>query len=105
MNDMVGATGEWVLGQLDGITIVMVSVERSATSLALHLACPANDVTRELDARYAAGFDAWAAELRAARDRGERGPDAPEQPSAFLNDLPLILADDVGTVYAAPRKQ
>jgi hypothetical protein len=117
MNDKPDAlsivsTCDGVLGQVNGITVVFVSVERRTTCrvpnpicLVLNVRCPPNEVTLGMDARYRADFEAWVPERTAARDRGERGPDPPEYPDAFLNDLPLALADDVGTVYGAPWRK
>lgn len=35
----------------------------------------------------------------------ERGTDPPNQPGAFLNDLPLVISDDLGTEYTHRSKQ
>jgi hypothetical protein len=105
MNDAGSTSDPVLLGQVNGITVVLASVERGTTSVGLNLCCPSNEVTRGMDARHEADFEAWVSERTATRDGGERGPDPPKQPGAFLNDLPLALADDVGTVYAAPRKR
>jgi hypothetical protein len=75
------------------------------TSVVLGLYCPANEVTHRLDARHEAEFAAWTEEVLAARERGERGTDPPNQPGAFLNDLPLVIADDVGTQYVHLNKR
>jgi hypothetical protein len=96
---------EALLGQVEGIPVILASVECSATSVVLRLYCSANEVTRKLDAQYEAEFAAWTQEFLTARKRGGRGMDPPNQPGAFLNDLPLVITDDLGTDYIHPSKQ
>ena len=94
-----------LLGEVEGIRVILASVECSASSVVLKLYCPANEVTRRLDSEHEAEFAAWTKELLAARKRGERGTQPPNQPGAFLNDIPLVIADNLGTEYTHPSKQ
>ena len=97
---------EALLGEVEGIQVVLASVECSPTSLVVKLYCPANEVTRRLDAEHETEFAAWSEKFLAARKRGERATeDPPDQPGAFLNDLPLMVTDDLGTDYIHPDKQ
>ena len=93
------------LGEIGGIPLVLEAVECNATAVVVHLGCRHNDVTRALDAEYETAIASWAPEALAAKEQGVRSPDPPAQPGAFLNDIPLMLSDDLGTTYFALKKQ
>ena len=80
------ATG---LATVDGMTLVLLSVELWTTSVFLHLAVLRTPDTDEQDAAHQRAMDAWAA--------GRRDGAPPAQPGERLTRLALTLADDAGT--------
>jgi hypothetical protein len=79
------------LAEVDGMTLMLLSVELWTTSVFLHLAVLRSAQTDELDATHQRAMDAWAA--------GPHTDDPPPQPGERLTRLPLMLADDAGTPY------
>lgn len=93
------------LGDVDGITVVLVLVELWTARSCLRLEALPNELTDTLDADYDREWSAFAERRRARRD-GAEVADAdlrpPEQPSVSrLAALPLSVSDDVGTRYHA----
>jgi hypothetical protein len=83
------------LADVDGFTLLLVSVELWTNGPVLRLAGLRNASTDTLDAAHEAAMARWAA----ARAR-DVGADPPELPGERLMRLPLALADDAGTTYA-----
>ncbi|HEX7300411.1 MAG TPA: hypothetical protein VF257_15540 [Solirubrobacteraceae bacterium] len=90
------------LADVDGLTIVLVSVELWTSGLLVRLAALRNALSDELDANYGASMMLW------AETRQERGPEpevphvpVPLQPGDRLLRLPLTLFDDVGTRFSS----
>jgi hypothetical protein len=79
------------LAAVDGMTLVLLSVELWTTSVFLHLAVLRTPKTDEQDATYQRAMDAWAA--------GPREGSPPAQPGERLTRLPLTIADDAGSEY------
>jgi hypothetical protein len=79
------------LAEVDGMTLMLLSVELWTTSVFLHLAVLRTPETDEQDAAYQRAIDAWAA--------GARDDAPPAQPGERLTRLPLTIADDAGTRY------
>ncbi len=79
------------LAVVEGMTLVLLSVELWTTSVFLHLAVLRTSETDEQDAAHQRAMDAWGA--------GPRDGDPPAQPGERLTRLPLTLADDAGTRY------
>lgn len=96
-------TPERQLGEIEGITIVVVLIELWSRRLVLRLEARQNDITEVLDAAFNAEWKAWESrwvDHRAAAEAEDVPP--PEQPSVSrLSGLPLSVADDVGTRYHA----
>jgi hypothetical protein len=91
------------LGEVDGITVVVMRVELWASRLILRLEGLQNQLTDALDATFDTEWKAWErrwVEDRAAAEAGDVPP--PRQPSVSrLDGLPLSVADDVGSRYHA----
>jgi hypothetical protein len=81
------------LADVDGLTLVLASVELWTSSLFLRMAVLRNAVTDGLDAEHREAFERWSA--------GDRASPPPPQPGARLNALPLTVTDDAGTAYVA----
>jgi hypothetical protein len=96
-------TPERLLGDVDGITIVLRVVELWKSRLVLLLEAQQNQITRALTAAFDAEWRVWESrwvEHRAAAEAEDLGP--PEQPTVpRLSELPLSVADDLGTRYYA----
>lgn len=88
-----------VLGEIEGIAIVLRAVDVSADGVVVHLGARRNARTDELDCAFETAVEAWELVAVAARHRGQRPPTAPAQPGAMLGDVPLCLHDDAGTDY------
>jgi hypothetical protein len=96
-------TPERPLGEVDGITVVVMRIELWTSRLVLRLEALQNQLTDALDATFDMEWKAWErhwVEDRAAAQAEDRPP--PEQASVSrLSELPLSVADDVGTRYHA----
>jgi len=96
-------TPERPLGEVDGITVVVMLVELWTSRLTLRLEALQNQLTDALDAAYATEWNAYESrwgEDRAAAEAKDLRP--PKQPGVSrLSGLPLSVADDVGTRYHA----
>jgi hypothetical protein len=79
------------LADVDGLTLVLASVELWTSSVFLRTAILRNATTDELDAEHEAAFEQWSETAR------ETPP--PPQPATRLMRLELTLSDDVGTGY------
>jgi hypothetical protein len=79
------------LAFVDGMTLVLLSVELWSGGVFLHLAVLRNAATDELDAAHERAFDGWTA--------GRRDQAPPPMPGTRLGDLALTVADDTGTSY------
>jgi hypothetical protein len=98
-------TPERTLGAVEGVTVVLMRVELWTSRLILRLEALQNEVTDALDAAFDTEWKAWERrwiEDRAAAEAEDLRP--PERPSVpRLAELPLSVADDVGTRYHAVR--
>jgi hypothetical protein len=96
-------TPERPLGNVDGITVVVMLIELRTSRLTLRLEALQNQLTDALDATFDAEWKAYESrwvEDRAAAEAEDLRP--PEQPSVSrLSGLPLSVADDLGTRYHA----
>jgi hypothetical protein len=83
------------LGMLDGITMLLVTVEAWPDSVVVRVAGLPNERMAALEAEYQHAIETWAAA------RGERGPSRPprEPGAAALGRLGLTIRDDLGTPY------
>lgn len=94
-------TPELRLGEVDGITIVIMRVELWPSRLMLRLEALQNQRTDALDAAFDTEWKAWESRWvhnRAAAEADDVPP--PEQPSVSrFSGLLLSVADDVGTRY------
>jgi hypothetical protein len=83
------------LGTLDGITMLLITVEAWPDSVVVRVAGLPNERTASLEAEYRRAIEAWAAA------RGEGGPTRPprEPGAAALGRLGLTIRDDLGTPY------
>jgi hypothetical protein len=96
-------TPERTLGEVDGVTVVVMRVELWTSRLILRLEALQNELTDTLnvafDGEYKTYEKRWV-EHRAAAEADDLQP--PKQPSVSrLSGLPLSVADDVGTRYHA----
>jgi len=91
------------VGDVDGITVVLVLAELWTSRLVLRLEALQNELTDALDAVHDREWKAYRERWRAARKDGGEGPDRPpEQPSVSrLTEMPLSVSDDLGTRYHA----
>jgi hypothetical protein len=80
-----------LLAEVEGVDVLLVSVELWRSHVFLHLAGLQNDLMDRLLREHHALMERW------GRDPNPTEP--PEQPGAMLGRLDLILADDVGTPY------
>lgn len=96
-------TPAYSLGDVDGITVVVVLLELWTSRLLLRLEALPNELTDALDGAFEDERKAYEEHWRAYRDGVEtEEPQLPEQPSALrLSELPLSISDDVGTRYHA----
>jgi hypothetical protein len=85
------------LADVDGVTLVLVSVELWTSGLHLRLAGLRSAVTDGLDAEFDGAMVAWAAGGGDGRERDVPGP--PRQPGESMLRSPLSVSDDVGTRY------
>jgi hypothetical protein len=96
-------TPERPLGELDGITVVVMLVELWSRRLVLRLEALCNELTDAFDATFEREWKAYESRWvhhRAAAEAEDLQP--PKQPSVSrLSGLPLSVADDVGTRYHA----
>ena len=94
-------TPEQSLGEVDGITVVVMLVELWTSRLILRLEAVPNQLTAALDAAFDSEWKAW--EARWVEDRAAAEAEdvpAPREPSiSRLGGLPLSVADDVGARY------
>jgi hypothetical protein len=86
------------LVDVDGITVILVSVELWTNGLFVRLAGLRTDLTDELDASFEGAMTHWAVAAREAKQTGAKLP-PPHQPGERLMRLPLTVSDDVGTTY------
>ena len=101
--DFVGALSPArVLGNFDGIPVVFVTAELWTDRLFIRLCAAQNERTRTLDLEWAREFEQYTQAVVAARERGDAARlEPPQQPGAVLGRIPLIVSDDLGTVYRA----
>lgn len=92
------------VADVDGLTVVLVSVELWTSGVVLHLAGLRGAVTDELDVEYQAAMAHWVTLAEEAQASGSRVP-APHAPGERLLRLPLTVADDVGTRYEPVSRQ
>jgi hypothetical protein len=99
--DFVGAfSPACVLGRSEEIPVVFVTAELWTHRLFVRLCAAQNERTRSLDAQWAAEFEQFTQEVRAARQRGDTAsPVPPDQPGELLSRVPVIVSDDLGTAY------
>jgi hypothetical protein len=76
------------LADVDGVTLLLVSVELWTTGVFMRLAGLGTARTKKIDEEFYAALDA------------SQGRDSPEHPGERFGRLPLALADDLGTSYA-----
>jgi hypothetical protein len=91
------------LGEVDGVTVIVVLVELWSQRLVLRLKALRNELTDAFDATFDREWKAYEGRWvhdRAAAEAEDLQP--PEQPSVSrLSGLSLSVADDVGTRYHA----
>jgi hypothetical protein len=92
------------LADVDGLTVLLVSVELWTSCVVLRLAGLRSAFTDELEAEYRAAMGHWVTLADEAQASGERVP-APHAPGERLARLDLRLADDAGTRYEAAHRQ
>lgn len=96
-------TPERALGEINGMTVVVMLVELWTSRLILRLEVLQTQLTDALDASFDTEWKAW--ERRWVEHPGAAHADdlrPPKQPSvSLLRGLPLSVADDVGTRYHA----
>lgn len=96
---------EHPLGEVDGITVVVMLVELWTSRLMLRLEARRNQLTDSLDETYDTEWKAFEriwVEHRSGREIEDHDRRPPEQASVSrLNGLPLSVTDDVGTRYHA----
>jgi hypothetical protein len=96
-------TPERPLGEVDGITLVVMLIELRTSRLTLRLEALRNQLTDTLDAAHDTEWKAfesrWVEDRAAAEAEDLRPPGQPSVPR--LSGLPLSVADDVGTRYHA----
>jgi hypothetical protein len=96
-------TPERSLGEINEVTVVLTRVELWASRLILRLEARQSALTDALDATFDTEWKAWErtwVEDRATAEADDLPP--PEWPSVpRLSELPLSVADDVGTRYHA----
>jgi hypothetical protein len=99
--DFVGALSPaHVLGHVEGIPIVFVTAELWTQHVFIRLCAVQNERTGTLDEEWAREFEQYTHEALAARERGDAArPEPPEDPGVVLIRAPLIVSDDLGTVY------
>jgi hypothetical protein len=100
--DFVGALSPaHVLGHFEGIPIVFVTAELWTQCLFIRLCAGQNERTGTLDEQWARGVEQFTHEVLAARERGDEAarPEPPEDPAVVLIGAPLIVSDDLATVY------
>lgn len=93
-----------VLGEVDGVPIVLQKVGLYTDHLRVHLIGRQNEITEELDRTLRAEFEAWIPRLREARAAGRPDPPPPATPAERLVRHPLRLTDDIGTEYRVGRQ-
>jgi hypothetical protein len=84
-----------ILGKVDGLTIVLQLIRRCVADVAVEIGCLRNERTAALDEQYATALAAWETAARS----GGPVPVPPEMPGTFLNDVPVVVSDDLGTPY------
>jgi hypothetical protein len=90
------------IGTLHGIDVTLDEVELLPSGVLVRIAGVESETTRRLDAEFAETFAAWA-EVRRNRGKAAAGR-APDQPGTRLNELPIALADDLGTEYSPQQR-
>jgi hypothetical protein len=80
-----------LLGEVEGIEVLLVSVELWRTHVFVRLAGLQNDLMDRLLREHKALMERW------GRDPNPTEP--PEQPGAILGRIDLTLADDAGTQF------
>jgi len=89
------------LADVDGITVVLVSVELWTIGVVLRFAGLPTGLTDELEADFQDKLEDWAVRAKEARETGAPLPEFSREPGARLLGLPLSVSDDVGTQYRA----
>lgn len=89
------------LADVDGITVVLVSVELWTNGVFLRFAGLPTGLTDELEADFHDKLEDWAVRAKQARKSGAPQPDYSGEPAGRLLRLPLSITDDVGTSYQA----
>lgn len=92
------------LADVEGITVILTTVELWTSATFVRLAGLRNAHTDELDARFKEDMEGWVPYARANQVSGSSGRRPPPQPGEILMRLPLTLCDDTGTTYAAPSR-
>jgi hypothetical protein len=80
-----------LLATVEGVEVLLVSVELWRTHVFVHLAGLGNDLMDRLLREHQALMERW------GRDPNPSEP--PEQPGAMLGRIDLRISDDVGTAY------
>src|SRR3954447_21557981 len=91
------------LADVDGITVVLVSVELWTSGMFVRLAGLRSALTDELDAEFDGAMIHWGVLAEDAR-AGSANPPAPRQPGERLMRLPLTVSDDLGTAYTSRNR-
>lgn len=89
------------LADVDGITVMLVSVELWRKGVFLRFAGLPTRLTDELEADFQDKLQEWAVRAQEARKAGAPLPDWTGEPAGRLLGLPLSVSDDMGTQYQA----
>ena len=105
-DNLVGAfSPTHVLGRCEEIPVVFVTAELWTHRLFIPLCAAQNERTRSLDAQWATEWDQFTHEVQAARERGgATQPVPPDQPGELLSRVPLVVSDDLGTIYRSTAR-
>jgi hypothetical protein len=87
------------VGCVDGVALVLDSVELIEGCPVVKLAGVRNARTRALDAEHDRALEAWAQQVRRAARDGEPTPAPPAQPGELLRAVAVSVQDDAGTTY------
>jgi hypothetical protein len=85
------------LAEVDGLELMLLSVELWTKSVFVHLAATETALTDRLTAEQKAELDRWAQDPTRS--------DLPEVPGAMLGRMSLTVADDAGTDYRPSSSQ
>ena len=92
------------LADVDGITVLLVSLEMWTSWVSVRLAGLPSELTDELEAGFQNKLEEWAAQTKQAREAGSKEPRLADQPGNRLMQMPLSLEDDLGTLYQAHHR-